>query len=126
MKQTPTHDITFKLDDVENLSFADNTFDTVVDTFGLEYYNDPKKALKEMKRVCKKDGKILIMASGYTHYDLLNLFLEYKTPYTVCTYGYFPNRKWEEIITDQDFEIKVFERKLNGSIYFYILKNSKK
>jgi ubiquinone/menaquinone biosynthesis C-methylase UbiE len=36
------------------MSFKDDTFDTVVDTFGLEYYLNPRRALLEMKRVCKK------------------------------------------------------------------------
>jgi hypothetical protein len=48
-----------------------------------------------MKRVCKKDGKILILTSGRSHYDLLNMLLDYKTPYTVTNYGYFPNKDWE-------------------------------
>jgi ubiquinone/menaquinone biosynthesis C-methylase UbiE len=44
-------DIEYKIEDVEKLSFNDNVFDTVVDTFGLECYVNPKKALQEMKRV---------------------------------------------------------------------------
>ena len=36
------------------MSFEDNSFDSVVDTFGLEYYVNPERALAEMKRVCKK------------------------------------------------------------------------
>jgi methyltransferase OMS1 len=117
--------IDYKVDDVENLTFKDNVFDTVVDTFGLEYYLNPEKALKEMKRVCKKDGLILILTSGMSHYELLNLFLEYKAPYYICNYGYFPNRRWDDVIKEEDFEIVKKERKMNGSIYFYILKNKK-
>jgi len=36
------------------MTFKDNTFDTIVDTFGLEYYLNPDEAIKEMIRVCKK------------------------------------------------------------------------
>lgn len=64
MKPRHSVDIDYKLDDVEKMSFADNSFDTIVDTFGLEYYISPDKALAEMKRVCKKDGHILILTSG--------------------------------------------------------------
>jgi len=63
----------------------DDSFDCVVDTFGLEYYCNPEKAIKEMKRVCKKDGKILILTTGLSYYDLLNLFINFKTPYIVST-----------------------------------------
>ena len=54
----------YKIDDVEKMSFRDNIFDCVLDTFGLEYYVHPEKALQEMKRVCKKDGLILLLTSG--------------------------------------------------------------
>jgi hypothetical protein len=54
------------------------------------------------------------------------LFIEYKAPYTITNNGYFPNRNWEDYIKEEDFEIEKYERKINGTIYFYILKNSKK
>jgi methyltransferase OMS1 len=127
LQKSATHiDYEVKLEDVEKLTFADNVFDSVVDTFGLEYYANPSKALSEMKRVCKKDGLIMLMASGMGFYDLLNLFLNFKTPYTVCEFGYFPNRQWEEYVREEDFEILKRERKMNGTVYLYILKNSKK
>ena len=48
--------------DSSNLgSFPDQCFDTVVDTFGLCSYDDPVAVLKEMQRVCKPDGKILLL-----------------------------------------------------------------
>lgn len=50
--------------DGHDLKFEDNSFDTVVDTFGLCSYNDPIKVLHEMKRVCKKDGKIILIEHG--------------------------------------------------------------
>jgi len=123
-----THSITFeyKLDDVENLNFDNDSFDTVVDTFGLEYYLNPARALSEIKRVCKKDGLILIMTSGRSQYDLLNLLIEFKTPYYVTKNGYFPNREWDSLIKESDFEVIKSERKMNGTIYIYILRNSKK
>jgi len=125
VKPKPLAEMDFKIEDVEKMTFKDDVFDTVVDTFGLDYYIDPAKALDEMKRVCKKDGKILLLCSGLSHYDYLNFFIEYKAPYTICNQGYFPNRDWEKYITPDKFEILKYERKLNGTIYFYILKNKK-
>jgi ubiquinone/menaquinone biosynthesis C-methylase UbiE len=61
-------DYEYKIDDTENLTFKDNVFDTVVDTFAMEYYVNPAKALQEMKRVCKPDGLILILTSGKGYY----------------------------------------------------------
>ena len=43
------NDMVFKIADVEKLPFEDESFDTVVDTFGLQSYYDRAKALDEMK-----------------------------------------------------------------------------
>lgn len=43
----------------EELPFADNTFDTVVATLVFCTIPNPEKALLELKRVCKPDGRIL-------------------------------------------------------------------
>jgi methyltransferase OMS1 len=45
-----------------NLSqFPNGCFDTVVNIFGLCSYDDPVQVLQEMARVCKPDGKILLL-----------------------------------------------------------------
>ena len=125
MKPTLATNISYQIDDVEKMSFKDDSFDTIVDTFGLEYYVNPDKALEEMKRVCKKDGQILILTSGKSFYELLNRYLDIKTAYTVCNFGYFPNRDWDKYIKEEDFEIIKKERQMNGTVYMYVLKNKK-
>jgi len=50
---------------VENLPFANNTFDTVVNTMAFTGYPDGEKALAEMKRVLRKNGKLLLMDFDY-------------------------------------------------------------
>ena len=52
--------ISFSIADAENLPFADDTFDSVVDTFSLCVMNDPLKALMEVKRVLKPGGVALL------------------------------------------------------------------
>ena len=49
-KIIPSIDYQYLMANVTNMPFKDNEFDTVVDTFGLEYVEDPVAALKEMKR----------------------------------------------------------------------------
>lgn len=48
----------------EQLPFADASFDTVVDTFGLCSFDDPVAAVREMARVCRPDGSILLIEHG--------------------------------------------------------------
>ena len=50
--------------DVHDLIFKDESFDTVIDTFGLESTYDLKKAISEMKRVLKQGGKLIMMERG--------------------------------------------------------------
>jgi demethylmenaquinone methyltransferase/2-methoxy-6-polyprenyl-1,4-benzoquinol methylase len=47
--------------DAENLSFKEGTFDGATVAFGIRNVADIKKALSEMCRVIKKDGKIIIL-----------------------------------------------------------------
>jgi SAM-dependent methyltransferase len=46
--------------DVENLPFADEVFDAVVSVGAVEYFPDPERALKEMARVAKHGGEVVV------------------------------------------------------------------
>ena len=50
--------------DIHQTPFSANSFDTIVDTFGLECCYDIEKAYKEMKRIVKPGGKILLLERG--------------------------------------------------------------
>ena len=50
--------------DAHNTPFDDCSFDTVVDTFGLECAYDIDQAWSEIKRVTKHGGKILLLERG--------------------------------------------------------------
>ncbi len=45
---------------VNNLSFDDNTFDGIISMTAFEFIEDAPKALKELLRVVKKGGQVLI------------------------------------------------------------------
>jgi len=51
-------DIEFREADAEALAFADGSFDVVVSTFGVMFTPDQSKAAAELRRVCKRGGKI--------------------------------------------------------------------
>ena len=52
--------LTFVQADATALPFADGEFDTVTMSFGLRNVNDPKKALRELLRVTKPGGRLVI------------------------------------------------------------------
>lgn len=66
----------FKVMAGENLIFGDGEFDYVIDTFGLCSHHDPVKALKEMARVCRADGFILLLEHGRSEYEFINKALD--------------------------------------------------
>jgi ubiquinone/menaquinone biosynthesis C-methylase UbiE len=50
--------------DAEHLALEDGSFDTVVSTLGTCTFPDPVKALREMRRVCRPGGRILLLEHG--------------------------------------------------------------
>jgi ubiquinone/menaquinone biosynthesis C-methylase UbiE len=47
--------------DVQDLQFEDQSFDTVLATFVFCSVRDPIKGLEEIKRVCKRGGKVILL-----------------------------------------------------------------
>ncbi len=52
--------LSFVQADATDLPFGDDEFDTVTISFGLRNVNDPKKALRELLRVTKPGGRLVI------------------------------------------------------------------
>ena len=50
--------VNFRIADVEQLPFEDNSFDAVVSTFGAMFSPDQTSTASEMLRVCRSGGKI--------------------------------------------------------------------
>lgn len=56
--------VPFLVMDGESLACADRCFDTVVSSLTVCTFADPEAALREMARVCGKDGRILLLEHG--------------------------------------------------------------
>lgn len=57
-------DIKFEQADVTQLQYADNSFDVSSISFGIRNVGDPVKALKEMARVTRPGGKVMVLEFG--------------------------------------------------------------
>jgi ubiquinone/menaquinone biosynthesis C-methylase UbiE len=57
-------DVSFSLADAAALPFPDKRFDTVVSSLTICTFPNPVAALREMARVCKPSGRILLLEHG--------------------------------------------------------------
>jgi ubiquinone/menaquinone biosynthesis C-methylase UbiE len=64
-------DIALRIMDAESLDFPDRSFDTVVSTLSVCTYPDPVAALREMARVCRVEGRILLVEHGRSNRNWL-------------------------------------------------------
>ena len=61
IKSLNLNNINLKVEDCENLSFNDNSFDSAFIAFGIRNFEDKKKGLNELRRVLKDNGHLLIL-----------------------------------------------------------------
>ncbi|WP_425604748.1 class I SAM-dependent methyltransferase [Halobellus ordinarius] len=64
--------------DAQDLNFADNSFDTVISSFSTCTFPDPVAALEEMARVCRPNGRILLLEHGRSDNSFLARYQEWR------------------------------------------------
>ena len=70
--------ISFKKENCEHMSYADNTFDAITTAFGIRNFQNLDACLKEMCRVLKKGGQLSILElSRPVHFPMKQLFWIY-------------------------------------------------
>lgn len=119
---------------------ADNSYDTVIESFGLcsigpthgpdclkmsdddheAASNHPVRVLNEMARVCKPDGKVLLLEHGQSYYEWLNKFIDKDAKGHFKRWGCWPNRDIEALIRQSDLEIEYLSRWHFGTTYYCI------
>lgn len=57
-------DATFEVGELEELPYPDNSFDVIVASLSVQYAENPDAALKELLRVCKPTGCLVISTWG--------------------------------------------------------------
>ncbi len=79
--------------DAENMFFDDNTFDTVVTSCVFCSVPDPVQGLKEIRRVCKNGGKILMLEHMRSHKKVVGLLMDAFNFIPLHIYGANINRE---------------------------------
>lgn len=79
--------------DAQNMEFSDNNFDCVFTTCVFCSVPDPVKGLKEIKRVCKVGGKIIMIEHERSENKVIGLLMDIFNPITLNLYGANINRR---------------------------------
>lgn len=68
--------ITWRKEDIMNMSFASNHFDTAISCETIEHVPKPAKAIQELYRVLKPGGKLLLTCPSY--FNLFGIYCIYR------------------------------------------------
>jgi ubiquinone/menaquinone biosynthesis C-methylase UbiE len=110
-------DVSLLVMDVENLAFRDGSFDTVVDSMGLCTFPDPIAVLREMARVCRPEGKILLLEHGRSDREWLGGWQDRRADQHAKLLGCRWNREPLELVRQAGLRIISARRTFFGTIH---------
>lgn len=104
-KKNMPDNVTFAVADATNLKYNNESFDAVIIANALHIMPDPDKALKEIKRVLKKDG--ILIAPTFTREKSVRSIVAEKV---MSLFGFKTFSKWTsesfvKYMTDSGFKI---------------------
>ena len=91
--------------DAGALEFPDDSFDTVISAFSTCTFPDPVEALREMRRVCKPGGRILLLEHGRSDVEILSRFLDWRAEAHYEKHGCRWNQEPVELVRDAGIPI---------------------
>ncbi len=117
-KKTKTLGISviFCLMDAEHLGFPDQSFNTVVSSLSTCTFLDPVAALREMARVCRTDGRILLLEHGRSSWEGIGRWQDRKAPKHAEWLGCQWNREPLELVRKADLVPFSFHRTFFGMV----------
>jgi ubiquinone/menaquinone biosynthesis C-methylase UbiE len=106
--------------DAEKLQFPNDTFDTVVSTLSLCTIPNPVAALKEIKRVCKPNGQLLLLERGKSDVGFIRLFQDaFAETYAKATSCHW-DRKPDDLVKQAGLTTKTSKQVFFGIFYLMV------
>ncbi|SCM81724.1 Methyltransferase type 11 [uncultured Sporomusa sp.] len=101
--------------DAQQMTFPDNSFDTVIATCVFCSVPDPIQGLKEVKRVCKQDGRIILLEHVRSENPLFGWLMDVFNPIALHVIGSNINRETIKNIQEagiQTYSIEEYSGKI--------------
>lgn len=112
-------DVDLRQMDVQELQFPDQSFDTVFATFVFCSVPDPVLGLRQLRRVCKPGGRLLLLEHMRPENRLLGTLFDVLNPLTVRISGANINRKTIDNINSAGWSVETV-RNLSSDIVRWI------
>jgi ubiquinone/menaquinone biosynthesis C-methylase UbiE len=97
--------VSFSLADAEALPFPDKTFDAVVSSLTTCTFPNPVTALKEMARVCRPGGRILLVEHGRSSHEWLGRWQDRRADSFAKQLGCHWNREPLKLVREAGLKI---------------------
>jgi ubiquinone/menaquinone biosynthesis C-methylase UbiE len=101
--------VEFIENDIEQLEFEENQFDTIVSTLSFCGYQKPLHMFEKISKWCKPDGQILLLEHGVSSNYFFTMLQKILDPVFVRTTGCHQNRNILELISLSPIEIQKVE-----------------
>lgn len=122
-RKKATHAITklsFAVMDAENLALKNYSFGTIVATFAYCSVPDAIQGFLELKRVCKKDGRILLLEHVRSRQPLLGKLMDFLNPLTLRVAGFNINRETGRSIKCGGLNL-ILEKNLKWNVFEFFM-----
>jgi ubiquinone/menaquinone biosynthesis C-methylase UbiE len=106
--------VSFLLADAEALPFSDRSFDAVVSSLSSCTFPNPVAALKEIARVCRTEGQVLLLEHGRSDREWLGRFQDRTADRLAKQLGCHWNREPLELVRKAGLKVVEAQRVLFG------------
>ena len=106
--------VSFLIGDAVALPFPEHSFDTVVSSLSTCTFPDPEAALKEMTRVCRPQGKVLLLEHGRSNREWLGRWQDRHADQFAKRLCCHWNREPLELTTDSGLKVVKSRRSFFG------------
>jgi ubiquinone/menaquinone biosynthesis C-methylase UbiE len=107
----------FAVMDAEWLGFRDRAFDVVVSTLSTCTFPDPVRALREMGRVCREDGRILLVEHGRSDRSWAARYQDRRAEAHARMIGCHWNREPVELVKAAGLRVSRADRRFLGVLH---------